>query len=68
MAADAKLQYAATGGNMTFGIAAKIVGATAMAAISVATAGNLMKACRADGSNEEISYEWLKSRLFCEIY
>ena len=43
MAADAKLQYATTGGNMTFGIAAKIVGATAMAAISVATAGSLMK-------------------------
>ncbi len=43
MAGDAKLQYAANGGNMTFGIAAKMVGATVMAAISVATAGSLAK-------------------------
>ncbi|MDE6433431.1 MAG: hypothetical protein K2L07_04310 [Lachnospiraceae bacterium] len=43
MAGDAKIQYAASGGKMTLNVAAKIVGATAMTAISVAAAGSLMK-------------------------
>ena len=43
LAGDAKMEYAVNGGKMTLGVAAKMVGAVAMASISMLTAGSLMK-------------------------
>ena len=43
LAGDAKMEYAVNGGKMTLGVAAKAVGAVAMAGLSVLSAGSLCK-------------------------
>ena len=43
LAGDARMQYAINGGKMTWDIAKKAVGAAALGALSVMSAGNLMK-------------------------